>query len=367
VRSVSALCEALAAEGHSVTVATTNQGLPAAEYPTEGRHVRRQGVAVHYFGSVGLRQVRILGLEDALPDLIAACDIVHVTSIWQRCAFPVHRAARRVGRPVIVSPRGALGPYAWAKRRWLKMVFHFALERPYLKQAAGFHFTAEQERAESARYCGGRPHVVIPNGIDAVVWRHDANGRSTVRARLELQPSTSLLLYAGRLHHKKGLDLLPAVLTHLTQRCQGDFQLVLVGPDEDGTGARLRQELAARGLTGRVRQLRTQSEAELRELYSAADVFVLPSHHENFGNAAIEALACGCPGVVSTETACLEFAHDLGLVGVSGRQPEAWAAAITAALNHRRPAQVQVTTLRNRIGLRATATQMVNFYNKFIQ
>ena len=362
MRSVSALCAALVRAGHEVDVITTNEGLSQTDFPGGGERVMREGVAVHYFPRARWRRAVKSGFAAAARIMVAKSDIVHVTSIWHSSAFTIHRAAALQGKPIVVSPRGALGPYAWSKRRRLKAAFHL-LERRYLRRAAGFHFTSEQERLESLPYCASNSACVIPNGIDETVWYRDEHGGSTVRDQLGMRCDARLLMYAGRMHHKKGLDILPETLVCLMQSpASQESHFLCVGPDEDGTGIRMQRSFAARGLADRVHFMPTLSETALRAAYSAADVFVLPSHHENFGNAAIEALACGCPVVVSEQTACLEVGRGLGMIGVGVRSPKAWATALRDALSQERSTFVNVRELVQLAGIQATADRMVDFY-----
>jgi glycosyltransferase involved in cell wall biosynthesis len=364
VRSVSALCAALVRAGHQVAVITTNEHLSQTDFPGDGQRVMRDGVAVHYFPRDRWRRAFRSGFAATAREMAAESDIVHVTSIWHSSAFVMHRAAALQGKPVVVSPRGALGPYAWNRRRTLKAAFHL-WERRYLRRAAGFHFTSEQERRESLSSCASSPACVIANGIDNSVWYRDQHDGSTIREQLGVRTDARLLLYAGRMHHKKGLDILPETLVCLMQSPTiPECHVLFVGPDEDGTGVGLRRSFAARGLARRVHFMPTLSETALRNAYSAADVFVLPSHHENFGNAAIEALACGCPVVVSEQAACIEVGRGLGMIGVADRTPSAWATALRAALSQERSVFVRVQELVHRVGIQVTAERMVKFYRE---
>jgi glycosyltransferase involved in cell wall biosynthesis len=366
VRSISALCKALASAGHQVTVATTTAGLSEAEFPGTGEPQLVDGVSVLYFKNEGKFEISSRALTKALSALARQHDVVHVSSIWQRCAFGAHRAARIAQKPVVLSPRGAYGPYAWRKNRLAKLLFYRLFERQYVCRLAGVHFTSEQERRESLQYFQGPPSCVIPNGIDPEVWHRDETKRQSLRRELGIGAGGKLLLYAGRMHHKKGLQILPSVLAELQG---GTFRekihLLLVGPDEDGTLQELKRSSEALGFSQYLHTLPTQNEPELRRIYSTADIFVMPSRHENFGNSAIEALACGCPGVVSAETACHEFGAGAGLRSVPNRNPTTWADAITQLLIHPRSEMVNVSTLLSHIGLSATAKLMINFYRAF--
>jgi glycosyltransferase involved in cell wall biosynthesis len=234
---------------------------------------------------------------------------------------------------------------------------------------AGFHYTSSQEAAESAPYGFGRPACVVPNGFSEASWRRDEAAGSAWRTQLDIPREAKLLLYAGRLHHKKGLEILPEALSRvMAARGGAMIHLVLVGPDEDGTQGRLNEAARRAGFGGRMHWVSTVPQAELCAAYSAADLFVLPSLHENFGNAAIEALVCGCPALVSAETACLEYGAGLGMSGVAQRTPEAWTTAILSELDQSpsRLGAKERAALIQKVGLAGTASAMVSFYESLL-
>jgi glycosyltransferase involved in cell wall biosynthesis len=146
------------------------------------------------------------------------------------------------------------------------------------------------------------------------------------------------------------------------------IHLVLVGPDEDGTKGRLNEAARRAGFGGRMHWVSTVPQAELCAAYSAADLFVLPSLHENFGNSAIEALACGCPALVSAETACLEYGAGLGMSGVAQRTSEAWTTAILSELDQSpsRLGAKERAALMQKVGIASTASAMVSFYESLL-
>ena len=369
VRSVSVLAEEQARQGQEMTVLTTNADLAKAAYPGDGRPVQRNGVTVHYYEGNLARGIVSPALEEAVGVHVARCDILHITAIWQRTARAAHRAAAKYRKPVVVSPRGALGPYAWKRNRLAKVAYHYLFERHHLRRVAGFHYTSRQEAAESAPYGFGRPACVLPNGLSEASWLRNEAAGSAWRTQLDIPREAQLLLYVGRLHHKKGLEILPAVLSRVMAARGGTMiHLVLVGPDEDGTQGRLTEAARHSGFGGRLHWVPTVPEAELCAAYSAADLFVLPSLHENFGNAAIEALACGCPALVSAETACLEYGAGLGMSGVGQHTPEAWTAAILSELDQSssRLGTRERATLMQRVGLPSTASAMVSFYESLL-
>ena len=108
------------------------------------------------------------------------------------------------------------------------------------------------------------------------------------------------MLFLGRLHFKKGLDLLIPAFDALRQRVPG-VQLVIAGPENDDYGQRVRGWVRERGLDAAVHFVGSLHGADVLQAYVDADVFALPSYTENFGMTVIEALACSVPVVISDQ------------------------------------------------------------------
>jgi len=327
VRSVSDLCEGLAARGHELTVFTTDAGLEPGIVPARGAPTLRNGVRVRYFPRTSGAGIRSPDLESAVAQQAAEFDLIHVSAIWQRTGPAAASAARSAGRPYVISPRGALGPYSWRRGRLKKIAYYWWRERATLRGAAGFHYTSQMEADECRGFRFGQPHCVIPNSIDLSAWQRDPVAAAGWRTELGVIQGELLCLYAGRLHHKKGLDLLPEVFAGLSDL---KWRLVLVGEDEDDSGRILAAEFTRRGMQSRVTFMPLLPPSRLPGLYSAADVLLMPSRHENFGNVAIEAAACGCHVIASEETGAAAKLAELGAACRLPRRADAWVQVLRA-------------------------------------
>jgi glycosyltransferase involved in cell wall biosynthesis len=166
-----------------------------------------------------------------------------------------------------------------------------------LNGASALHYTTRKEM-EQARFLKLRaPEIVVPNGIE---WDSFAklSPRGRFRVRLGIPSGTPVVLFAGRVNFIKGLDLLVPAFTEIA-RTVPEAVLVIAGPDNEGYGRMVRSWVLEDGLSERVYLTGVLNQEELREAYVDADVFVLPSYSESFGMSVIEAMACGCPVVVS--------------------------------------------------------------------
>ena len=325
VLSVSRLCEGLAEEGIHVRVLTTNAGLPDLPKADLGVPIIEDGVEVIRYPVDRQRKViRSRALTEALPSALANSQLLHVSAIWQPMGLPAQKEALSRGIPVLHSLRGALSPYSLSHGWWKKLPYFYLAERPMLSKVAGLHLTSNQE-AEEIHWMGLQtPIHLLPNPLDLKHLKSRDSLRLEWRRNLRLSEETPLLLVCGRQHHKKGLDFLPRILTrqkHLP------WHLLIVGSDEDGSGEALLQSLKREGLSARISVEQTMDARELVGVYNAADLLLLPSRHENFGNVVIEALACGCAVMISDRTGVgsdLLSMAPTGFGTVLPRQEEYW-------------------------------------------
>lgn len=224
-------------------------------------------------------------LGRTLRDL--AADVTDVQGLWVYPSLAHRRYQDRQARPYVVTPRGMLDPWALARSRWKKALVSRWFERRHLEGAACLRVTALME-ARHVRALGLRqPLIVVPNGVDV----------PPLAAPIEPADGRRRLLFLSRLHPKKGLPFLLRAWAALQER-HPDWELVIAGPDEVDHRAEMTRLAAGLGLE-RLRWQEPVEGAAKAALYRSADLFVLPTHAENFGLVVAEALAHGVP-VVTT-------------------------------------------------------------------
>lgn len=215
-------------------------------------------------------------------------DIVHNNSLWMMPNVYPGWVTRGTKTPLVVSPRGTFSEWAMKRSRTVKFLFWWSLQRRAIAHTALFHATAGSEYDDIRRLGFRQPVAVIPNGVD-------------IPGPRLMEPSRSrTLLFLGRVHPVKGVDLLLKAWSGL-QAAFPDWCLRIVGPGDAGYLAQLRT-LATSLTAERVEFAGALYGKDKTHAYQAADLFVLPSHSENFGVAVAEALAAGCP-VVTTKGA----------------------------------------------------------------
>jgi glycosyltransferase involved in cell wall biosynthesis len=321
------LCRALGRAGVEVEVLTTTADGPA-DLPVSPPHGSRyEGVAVRYLQrSFPRRLFGARGLGLALDDAIARSDLVHIHGLWTLPGWMATRRARRAGVPVVISPRGMLDPGSIGQRAWRKRIAYAVVERRNLRGAAFLHATSLAEARALRLWVPGAPVVTVPNGVDVPGAELPSPGAA--RRRLGIPEGAPLLLFLGRVHPIKRLDLLAAAFDRVSAELP-DAHLVIAGPDERGERCRLEPYFAAAG--SHVHWTGEAGDVEKWALLVDADLLVLCSDSESFGMSALEAMAAGTP-VVVTRTCPWPEIETAGAGFWVTQEPEAIARAALAIL-----------------------------------
>lgn len=277
-RSVPALCNELAALGHEVTLHTYGPAPNPLSTPYAVRAYRRWPSESRF----GLS----LDLFEGLRDAARHGDVLHVHGLWTFSSLAPAWAARGTSCRLVFAPRGMLDPWALRQSAYRKRVVWVAAQRWAANAAHLLHATAFSE-AQAIRSAGlSGPIGVVPNGVD-IPPADDV-------ARFEGSPRT--LLFLSRLHPKKGLDRLLGAWADVQAEFP-DWRLHIVGPDNNDYAPKLRRLIAERGAE-RVQFFGAAVGAEKTAHYRSAQLFILPTHSENFGLVVAEALSHGLPVIV---------------------------------------------------------------------
>ena len=310
----------------------------------------------------GSRQLPTVSYYRQLLRNIPSFDLVHLHSLWNPTISVAAAACRRVGVPYMISPRGMLQEGALRRRRTLKTVYYRLWEHRTLESARAFHFLTEAEAADSRSLLNGHtPYFVVPSGTDLGLAKGIQPG--AFRARYPFLQGKRILLFLGRLHWSKGLELQAQALARLIK----DFPhlvWVLVGPD-GGEYHRLFRRICTMGLRDYVFWTGLLPRAACLEALVAADVLLLTSRHEAHSMAMNEALAVGVPLVI-TDTVQFDEVGASGAGYVVRWDADHLAVAIAEILNHPKQAhQMRVAGRRlaaERLAWPKVAEAMVQEY-----
>lgn len=317
--AVRRMAEGVAHHGVEVHIATTDDD-GAGRHPQRvyGKPIEENGVTFWYFPRQSHFYTVSLPLTQWLMVHVGDYDVVHIHALFSYPVGAAAVAAQRAGVPYIVRPLGTLNQWGIQHRRpFVKQWSLKFIEKPLLQRAARVHFTSRQEQQE-ARGAGVHvPSAIIPLGLDIVPFRNLPDP-AIFREHYKIGDAP-LILSLGRIDRKKGLDVLIAAFAEVHADCP-KTRLVIAGDGDVTLLAELQAQAQSLGVAERVIWAGfLQGEAKLAAL-AAADLFVMPSHSENFGIAAVEALAAGVPTIVSTGVA---VHHEISEAGAGVAVPVA--------------------------------------------
>ncbi len=326
---------ALVKEGIDVTVATTDDDGPGEHmdvplgpenkvFPAGVLHGNKNGGGTRLYFRKQTEFYKIsVPLWRWLQRSVSKFDIIHIHALFSFSSVAAARCARSRGVPYIIRPLGVLNRYGMTKRRPVLKNFSFRfLERPILRHAAAIHYTSHQEQQEAEAVLKGERgagskgpgakggergvgsgeqafrSLVLPLGIDLAAFASLPGARQFLE-RWPQARNRDVICFIGRLDPIKNLDALISAFAEVRRRFASAL-LVIAG---EGTHA------FVEGLKKRADELGVAKDiiwtgfldGDLKlSALAAAKVFVLPSFSENFGIAAVEALAAGVPTVITT-------------------------------------------------------------------
>jgi glycosyltransferase involved in cell wall biosynthesis len=301
VRSVPALCEGLVQAGAEVTVFTTNaNGKERLRVPLD-RPISVDGVDSWYFplSRIGYN-FHSPHLAVAILKYVAQFDIVVSEMLWEHIMLAVWHACRRGHVPYVVPLRGQLLPWSLKHHTLRKRIFLNLVGNSYLNKAAALHCTDPIEARYLADLNLKSPAMTIPNGVDLSRYNRLPT-RGKAREKLGIPQDVPVLLFIGRMHRKKRPEIAIKVCADLNKLGGLPVHLILAGPDEEG---RLNELLKLAAELGIVNQIYFTGLVKVDELLGVivdSDLLIMPSENgsENFGMAALEAMAAGKPVLVS--------------------------------------------------------------------
>jgi len=284
----------LIAQGNVVEIASLD--------PPGAAHVRDCFMPVHPLGPAKLKY----GFSERLIPWIRAnrrrYDVIIVNGIWQFHSFAVWRALRDSNTPYVVFTHGMLDP--WFKKEYplkhlKKWIYWPWAEYRVLRDAQAVLFTCEEERvlARQSFWLYQCKEIVVNYGTAKPTGDPGVERQEFFERYGQLQ-GKKLMLFMGRIHPKKGCDLLIEAFANVLAK-DTDWHLVIAGPDQLGWQADLKDLAVRLGISSSITWTGMLGGPVKWGALRAAEVFVLPSHQENFGIVLAEALAAGTPTLIT--------------------------------------------------------------------
>ncbi|MDJ0734448.1 MAG: glycosyltransferase [Nostocaceae cyanobacterium] len=294
--SVTNLAQALSGEG-------IDSHLFTLDYQNRGQQVPTSNVKIHSYPATQIAKF-FRGFQPsasyALQQLASTeLDLIHNHGLWMFPNLYARQAATKNNLPLLISPRGMLE--AWSlKNSWFKKLpAWFLYEQQNLQKAIVFHGTSKEEVNSIRKLNFSQPIALIPNGVSLPDLSKQPNREILLQYFPELTDK-KWLLFLSRIHPKKGLDNLMRTWSKIANEFS-DWHLIIAGPDSSGYQKKLEILTKDLKLETSVTFTGMLSGKIKASALRNADLFVLPTHSENFGIAIAESLAYEVPVVTTKE------------------------------------------------------------------
>lgn len=277
---------------------------------------------VHPLGPVG----STYGFNSKLVPWIKAnrhrFDGVVVNGLWQYCGLAARRALSGTNTPYLVFTHGMLDPYfkhAFPMKHAKKWPYWLLAEYWNLRGAYRVLFTSEAEKqlAEESFWLHRWTPYVVPYGAKGPTGDLEAMKQIFLDQCPQVKDKR-YLLFLGRIHRKKGCDLLVDAFAKIAST-DPELHIVMAGPDPQQWSAELQQTAFKAGIADRIHWPGMITGDAKWGAFYGAEAFILPSHQENFGIAVAEAMACGTPVLLSDK---VNIADEISNDGAGFMEPD---------------------------------------------
>lgn len=285
------LTAALAQQGVHCEIATTRG-------PTDGLPV--PGVKVHCFDTefpAPFWPAYSRGMKRFLDAEAGSFDLIHAYEILSHMTWAAFRASRKNALPFVLQVAGGLGIPALRLKKFRKWIYRRILLDGILNSADALQAISQGEAARIAELGYKAPTFVIPHGV--CLDEADPSARSGFLAGYPMLEGRRVVLFLGRLHRVKGVDVLARCFATVAGRFP-DAVLLVAGPD-GGARGEMRSILGEAGVLDRTVFTGMLTGDRKSAAFQCADLFVLPSYGDGFSNAVLEAMASGVPVVISDQ------------------------------------------------------------------
>lgn len=289
------------ARDNSVKVISSDACKERLKFENGRYDVDVDGIKVDYFKNISNRFKLATMLDTPLGAIfriknqIMDFDVVHVHEHRQTLSIIVCYFARRYGIPYVVQAHGSVLPFF--QKEGLKNIFDKVFGFKILHGASKVFALTEVEKEQYLKMGVEEDRIeIVPLGINIEEYSNLPEG-GIFREKFNISKDDKLIIFIGRVHEIKGLDLLIDAFKELADSVS-DVKLAIVGPD-DGYMDALNSRIAECGLSDKVIVTGPLYKREKQEALVDCDLFVMPSKYESFTTSGLEAMACGKPLVLT--------------------------------------------------------------------
>ena len=288
-----------------ITTTLAQKDVECTVFSTVGTRVgddpyKLDGVESHVFHTSKLARFwygHSLKLRSSLQKVIPSYDLIHIHDLWNYPGFAAYQVAKSTNKPYVMSIHAALDPdrlsfKAYKKRPYLKFI-----QRKILNQASTLFALTITEKEHIENLGISSPISVIPNGIFPEIF-NTPNFQAGVLKQLSQVKDKYIILYLGRIHPLKGIDLLVEAFGDIA-KIREDVCLVIAGDDEVGYRSQLELQLSNLGILDKTIFTGLLNETDKVAMLGIADIFVLPSYSEGFSMSILEAMASSLPVIIT--------------------------------------------------------------------
>ncbi len=354
-----ALLGLASAQAHAGLAVEIIASFRAGEQLDHAKAITSSGVKLQLVGPTDGPLRRHPDLETVLAKALPGASVVHLHMLWEEIQYRAACLAHAAKVPFVIRPCGMLDDWCMAQSGLKKRAYLLWRGRALLERAALVQATSASEQQQMRRRFTHDRTDIVPNGISSPPETEPGAFRREHLGGFD----GPLLLSLGRLDPIKNLGL---VIDALAASGRGDTHYAIVGPSDAGHRAELERRATARKVRDRVHFVGPVYGPAKFAALRDADRLMLPSHHENFANVVLEALAVGTPVVVSDSVALGKVAVEIEGGACLPLDPASWSQAIAAVSRADQPAERRRLTeaVLERFDWRKVAERWVALYGK---
>lgn len=365
VEVVTQLCNALKEQGVEVAIATTKM-----EPSAEGGAIPVYSFDRQFSSFLPSEFAFSWGLKNWLKGHIAEFDLVHIHYLFTYPSTIAAYYARKHRIPYILRPTGMLNPFCLQQNLFKKIPYFLLFEKRNLRNAAAIHFVSEGEISAARNLNLSEKYILVPHGLGLEKFKGMQLLKGQFRKHYPKAAGKKIILLLARIDPIKGLDLLIPALKQLSKK-RNDFIFVLAGPEMKNYGKWVRRALTSAGLMDLTILTGLVKDTLKLALLADSDVFILPSYHENFGMAVVEAMASGLPVIISNKVNIHGLIEGFKAGIVTELDSQEIASAIDKLLSDECLRQEMSDNGRklveDKFDLQRTAKEMLEWYHRLIR